>query len=86
MQRAIDEEGHIAVKLGEEAHIPFKPLALSIKSSMQHDIIEEEEEEEEAHIPLNDLLLSIRNPMSCAMEEEAFILLESLLLSIRHAM
>jgi hypothetical protein len=35
---------------------------------MQHDI-----EEEEAHIPFNSLMLSMRNPMKCAMEEEAFI-------------
>jgi hypothetical protein len=54
---------------------------LSIKSSMQTDI-----EEEEAHSAFNDLLLSIRNPMKCALEEEAFIIFESVLLAIRNAM
>jgi hypothetical protein len=66
----------------EEAFILLESLACSIKSSMQHDI----EEDEEAHIPFNSLLMYIRNPMKGVMEEEAFILLESLLLSFRHAM
>jgi hypothetical protein len=62
----------------EKVHIPLERLMLSVQSSMQHDI----EEEEEAHIPFNSLLLSIRNPMRCAMEEGACFLLESSLLSI----
>ena len=45
----------------EEAHIPLEPLLISSKSSMQHDI--EEEEDEEAHSPFNSLVLSIRNPL-----------------------
>jgi hypothetical protein len=65
----------------EEAFILLESLALSIKSSMQHDI-----EEEEDHIPFTSVLLFSMIQMQCDMEEEASILLESLLLSIRNAM
>jgi hypothetical protein len=55
----------------EEAIILLESLALSIKSSMQHDI----DGDEEAHMSFNSLLISIRNPTKGVMEEEAFILL-----------
>jgi hypothetical protein len=49
----------------EEAFILLESLALSIKSSMQRDI----EEEEEAHIPFTSVLLFSMIQMQCDMEE-----------------
>jgi hypothetical protein len=37
------------------------------------------------HIPLESLLVSIRNELQNAVEEEAHILLESLMISVEHS-
>jgi hypothetical protein len=64
--------------MDDEAFILFKSLSLSIESSMQHDIYDDDyddddDDDDDAYIPFKSFVISIANPMQCALGEEACI-------------